>query len=478
MAKIHIRQADVGQALVGTADNDVPLWDNTEKRWGAGPAPAGGALAGDANGPAAANAVTSLSPTAGGANITLGDFTSDPLEVRPVVRNPAGGTIGTITLAALATALGLVTAFDFVLTSRADLVAVVAPVADVFNLPSGSYAIKTGFALNPDERMVVQTGANVLIMGMGAGKVISGTPNNAVLFTVEANANCELICFNLAVSGDTNQGIESTGNTRMLMGSIVASGNSTEALSVVGGNFTAIGTNFSAGANSNVGQNSAGQVRLTDCRFTNGQLGSWVQTGGQFWANQCLFSGGTTAYTMSGATEMDGYLSDCDITCGVSSPVIHTGTNGDLFLNDCRIIAIANAAACVAVGPCSSLNLKGGECASTAGTPGDGVSIAGNITGGLQVIGVAADNLDDFVQWTAGTVNRAMVANCDGSNTVTTGIDWPAANIPTNGLLELGNQFNVASGSAYQNHTAATARVNRKCSSHSGGLSTETAIVP
>jgi hypothetical protein len=380
---------------------------------------------------------------------------------------------------AQAGSVGTPHSFDFILTSRAELAAVVAPVGGVFTLPNGSYAIRTGFALNAGERLEVPIGGNVLIMCMGPSKAIVGAPTTAPLLTVLANASALLIGLNLVVTGDGNAGLETQGNTTMVGGNVQVSGNGTEALHVIAGTLKASNVRFAAGANSNVADQSAGEAIFTGCTFENGQSFAYDQTGGTLRATQCIFSGGASGYRMTGAGEQDGYLTSCDISAGGTSPgVTHSGTNGDLFMTDCLVVPTGNGAPCVSIGPASSLNIRGGELRSAAGTPGDGVSVNGNIAGGLQVIGVTGDSLDDFVAWSSGTVNRAMVANCDTASTVSTGVDWAAANIPTNGLIEWGNQFNTTSGNAYQNHTAATARVNRKGNTHNAGLSQETAIVP
>jgi hypothetical protein len=54
-------------------------------------------LAGDAEGPIATTDVVSITPVVGGDSIPLDDFTSDPTIARPVVRQPGGGPVETIT---------------------------------------------------------------------------------------------------------------------------------------------------------------------------------------------------------------------------------------------------------------------------------------------------------------------------------------------------------------------------------------------
>lgn len=66
-------------------------------------------------------------------------------------------------------------AFDYILSSLADLIAVTGPpVADVYTLPSGSYAIKAGFSLaNDAESLFIPITSSVLWVTMGPGKTVT-----------------------------------------------------------------------------------------------------------------------------------------------------------------------------------------------------------------------------------------------------------------------------------------------------------------
>lgn len=94
------------------------------------------------------------------------------------------------------------TAFDFVLESRAELLAVPGVGAGpVFTLPSGSYAIKSGFALNAGESLAGSgVGTQVLLMGMGLGKVLAGN-SAAPLLDVAPGETFTLIALSLTQSG-------------------------------------------------------------------------------------------------------------------------------------------------------------------------------------------------------------------------------------------------------------------------------------
>lgn len=172
----------------------------------------GVALNGDADGPSANNRVTSLSEV--GLTINQVPITSlAPAAAEPsVMISPALG--GSLLLQPRSTFLaGFEGAFDFVLKSRADLLAVPGVGAGPnFTLPSGSYAVKVGFALNATERMTVGNGVQVLLMGMGGTKVISGTPGSDPLLTVAAGGSALLYSLNLTSSSNASRAIECAGS--------------------------------------------------------------------------------------------------------------------------------------------------------------------------------------------------------------------------------------------------------------------------
>jgi hypothetical protein len=75
----------------------------------------------------------------------------------------------------------------------------------------------------------------------------------------------------------------------------------------------------------------------------------------------------------------------------------------------------------------------------------------------------------------AGTLDRCVIDTCQGSQ-VDVGVDWDAARVPTNGLIETALAFNTAT--PFANHVETDALVNRKACLGSAGLLAETPIVP
>jgi hypothetical protein len=101
--------------------------------------------------------------------------------------------------------------------------------------------------------------------------------------------------------------------------------------------------------------------------------------------------------------------------------------------------------------------------------------IDGNIDT-VQVSGVQDQATDYFVYYDSGTVRVAHFDNCTNDTSGATGIRWPAASMPSDGLLVVGCSFNVAA--PFNGFTPASARVNVKACLNNAGLYTETAIVP
>ena len=93
-----------------------------------------------------------------------------------------------------------------------------------------------------------------------------------------------------------------------------------------------------------------------------------------------------------------------------------------------------------------------------------------------QYLYTAGQPEPDMIVRTGGTQNRVSIVACSSAANVAVGVDWAAANIPTNGLLITGCQFNT--GTPFQNFNETDSRVNRKCNSFAATLSSETPIVP
>lgn len=510
------------------------------------------ALNGDADGPAGNNRVTSLSEV--GLGVELQPITSlapSGSEISFLVA-PIGG--GSLFLSPASSALaGFEGAFDFVLKSRADLLAVPGVGAGpVFNLPSGSYAIKVGFALNAGESLAVLNGIRVLMMGMGRGKVIDGTVA-APLLDVQAGGEAVLYSLNLVNSTNVGRAVQcagtvnsfgclfqagATGGTAALMldggewhdFSSRFVGGTSHAISQTGGRLQLAGSVLTSlsdalectgatamfcqcdrvqatssadagvlvsGANVNFrgdscdfsgllfGLNqSAGIVRCSDCTITATGIAVNVTGGNGRYTDCDLLPTNGECLSASGASAYVQRLIGCNCFNSIAAQaVLWNAAAADLFCTNTQFNAQQNDAACIRVNAASTIQVMGGRMQTSAASRGSGVRIAGNIAGGLQVEGVHGEDIstsdasgEGLVQYISGTVRRAIVMGCDTATTVATAINWAAANIPTLGLVVVGNAFDDPSPLNGFTHTSA--RVNSKANLLQTGLMSETPIVP
>lgn len=344
--------------------------------------------------------------------------------------------------------------FDFVLLSRATLLAIPGIGAGpVYTLPSGSYALTQSFELNEDERLLVATGSNVLIEGFGTGKVLSGDPGTEPLLDVQADALVQLTNVALEAQAAGARALRTAGEVTTWGSVLTCDTLGGLALEVTAGRYEDVGSSMRGGT-------------LQGIRVSGGAV-NLVQTRSE--------SGLSNALQLTGATALSVVATACELTGGANSATVsHGATAGRLELNGCELLATADGQSLLSLIGALSAQVQGGNFASSAASPGSGIRIAGALAS-LQAAGTHFSGLANAVLWVSGLVNRATLVALDGDSTVPVGVDWAAANIPTNGLLELGCQFDTAT--PYANHTAADARVNRKGGSQQGALSTETAIV-
>lgn len=352
------------------------------------------------------------------------------------------------------TGTGGITEYDHLISSRADLVAVVAPVGGVFTLPAGSYFLKADVALDAGESILIDD--NVLFAGGGREYTLQGGDPATPCIVVDGG---NLKMQNLSIMGPSSTTID--------------------ALSLVDGSIRAHNCDISSGVGPTAFQQTGGTAQFWGCDFA-GATETCALQAGLFHAVGCRFFGGVSngGIDVSGASELDVTLVDCLVEGGASggAAVNLDNVNVDFYSAMCIFDQPAAAANVFNVAAASSVQMVGGLVVNTNATPADGIVFAGNVQGGVQLIGVSAENLDAFVIRNSGTQRRVVVNGCDTASDVAVGVDWATASIPTNGLLELGNQFDTTT--PFTNHASTDARVNRKANTLQSGLSTETAIVP
>lgn len=369
--------------------------------------------------------------------------------------DPAVGDVPLLTSAGwVGTPIAGIGAYDFVLRSRADLLAVPGLGAGpLYTLPSGAYMLKAGFALVAGEGLVVPAAANVQFDGQ-LGAQLVGTPGANPLVDVAAGGFLQSRNLSLETNSNGSQAIRCAGNVDLSNCSLDAATTGGVALEVTGGDVSDQGS-----------------------RLLGGTGAAISQTGGITRLVQTIAQAGGSGLSLSGAVGLLSTCMGCTFIGGTTAPAVdHQASAGQLELDGSWLFVDQAGSHGLNIAGALSCLVRGGRIESTAGAPGSGVRVNGAITEGLEVNGTRLLNFANGVLWVAGAVNRAALIGLDGAANVVVGVDWAAADIPTNGLLELGCQFNTAT--PFANHTAADARVNRKACTAAGALVAETAIVP
>lgn len=219
----------------------------------------------------------------------------------------------------------------------------------------------------------------------------------------------------------------------------------------------------------------AGVITLT--------TGSWaIAAPINLGTDQILIPAGTTVYmqgigwdkvltTTGDVLTVDGTLvaQGLALTGGNNGIVLHAGS--EAFVTNCRIHA---AASCIRNNGCDQLSALGGYWTTDAGA-GYGYRHSGNTAKGILLANILAEDMGAFVHRASGTASSVTISGCTTISS-TWGVNWPAASIPTQGMLIVGSAFN--SVAPLNGFTEASARVNVKACLGSAGLLSETPIVP
>lgn len=406
--------------------------------------------------------VAALTGATGGTNIPIENVDVDATEITLLGRGPAGSPAPNGFRPFKASTFASPTEFDHILSSRADLVAVVAPVGGVFTLPAGSYFIKSAFALNAGEGLAI-TNANVLIMGDGAASSITGGSAAIPLLSITGTSVVGLLTLQLIAAVADVVVLDVAGDVVLAMGCLLSNPNVSA-------------TNPICRVTSN------GRLTLDSCRLTaNNRI---LRCSGN---QKVLVFGSRLESVVGTCVEVDagsGYLDCSDSiirTTGVATGqafFLNSATH-NVEINSCEV-ATTNAQVCclISANGIAQLQVRGGQWQTNTGVGTTGISINGPISKTLLVDGVHVQNCANWVSHAAGAVAHCMVHACTGSVNVTTCVNWNVANIPSRGLFEHGNAWNAASGGVFNAHAQNDARVSRRSNHSSTALLSESAIVP
>lgn len=339
---------------------------------------------------------------------------------------------------------GLVVGFNYVIDSRARLATLFPPVAGVFTLPSGSYAITNEVALSAGENIVTAASSFVTIYGkFGTPGRITGNTATDLLAT---GANASLVLYSMRV--------QQTGAGRAV--DVAA-----------GGAAKFFGCNISS--TSGVALRAAAFVQSFGTRFSGST--HTIQLTSEMWSVGDAISGGTTtAVELTGAGTLR--ATNSEISGNAAGRSIIANSTGYVYLIGVRVntglIALELLAA-------SELRIVGGSLSAVAGNPA--LRIAGNVDYiDVQTLFAASSA---GVLYVSGTVGLARFIGCGFTSTSATGINWAAANVPARGLIETNNSFNLTAANAFVGHTQTDARVMRRANTlAAGAFASETSIVP
>jgi hypothetical protein len=178
---------------------------------------------------------------------------------------------------------------------------------------------------------------------------------------------------------------------------------------------------------------------------------------------------GVTAIRVQGTAILD-TMSIAATSVGVQTDA----ATSRLYIDQSQIAGTSTNDICVRVTAADRVQITGGRLTGAGFANTRGVSVSGNISGGLQLSNIEADGLTTFLYLTA-PVQSIVVCNCN-TTTITNGISMNVADTPVQGMSVVASSFNTPT--PFTSFTAASPRINIKACLGSAGLLSETAIVP
>lgn len=170
-------------------------------------------------------------------------------------------------------------------------------------------------------------------------------------------------------------------------------------------------------------------------------------------------------------------LLDCTLTStsATNHTVSVTGNTSVLQVLSCTVTGGGGAnTAAIRILTANDVCVINGSMHQSGGGSQLAVIVAGNITRGLRLANMFVD-VNGLLSRTSGTVGSVHVIG-NTAKVSGAGITWAAADMPTRGMLIVGNDFSTLT--PFSGFTATSARVNAKANSFTSGLLTETPIVP
>lgn len=361
-----------------------------------------------------------------------------------------------------------ITEFDYLLTTRQDLVDVVAPVGGDFLLPGGSYFCRRRIVLQPGERIVIDN-TNVFMMGSGIPQGRGITAEYA-----DGQPNIEVINGGTLTAYQIYFGIVSVGRQGLLVGA--------------GSKFTAIDSSFPTTTSGAPGISVEGDAVLYRCTLGNGIQPVSVSGSGTLRMVDCeLYCGspGSACLGISGTNSARVDLDRCllSMTAEEDDAVVTiesvSSSEVRVFSRDCRYFRAPAQTAIIRLtssgGGGPSLYCRGDRFASAS--PGiDGIGVDGNVSN-LVIDGCEWYYITTALLRTAGVAAAVRFSGNRLGATCSNGVEWATASLPTGGLIETDNQFG-AGITPFVGHTTADAAVMRRANFLAAVPQSETALIP
>lgn len=447
MGAYTLRQSPAGGIIRGGADLDVLIWSDSTGKWVPGPQTSGVALAGDCSGASNDNRVRSLTGTAGGEMVALGDMSTLSDRRVLLLRDPSPDD----TSEYRAISETLVTGWDGVFSSRTELAARFPPVGGVFTVSAGRYFIASNILLEADEQILISGNVTFESLGLNANTGFQRIPvSTTPMVRCPANTSIQLLNIRIwAQGGGVALQYQPNRTSPLVNASIqTATGGVAIEHSGAGGRLDM--------ANCNVFPNishTAGSIRAVNVSFS----GTYSQTGGSnpaLFAQQCLFASFTAGAPVISVQATSGTLEACDCTYSCSL------ANTDLI----------NLAA-----PSGSVKLIGGQTTGNL-TNAAAVRLSG-VTREVNITDLTVQTAQHAVISADALAHESVIVKGMRLRNVTNGVTFPVASIPTRGLKLIGCDLNATT--PISGFTAATARVVLRANNDAAGAAlSETAIVP
>lgn len=322
-------------------------------------------------------------------------------------------------------------AFDYIIATREDLERITTPVGGVFTLPSGSYAFIAPVQFDDNDQLDINTAVYLQGMTEGDGIICNST---GVLLNIGAAASLDMVGMTAnntnAVSGSV---AASQSTVRAERCTLNSQSTGAETIEITSGTWNGLNNTYSS----------------PNFRAADHIAGDWTEIGSSFSAPTTCINNGSGAGVLS--------FTDCSVTAGQNGFRLR-GARAE-FIN-CLISCTGDGNSGLQMLGCSELVVIGGRF--TASAAGSGISGIHYVSGGnvgSQLVGCTFDTVDIGVRHTdaAGAYGSFTANGVRMATSVTVGISWQNGDFPDSGMALVGCA--ILGATPFQNFTNADANI-------------------